>query len=84
MKQLKCVVAGTNSNGSPDFYPVIVECTDDDIEHGRHYDAAKDDAAEHGYEPYLVYDEKELPINERIMTLFDWDNAITVKCEKII
>jgi hypothetical protein len=84
MKKLKCVVAATNSNGSPDFYPVIVECTEDDIEHGRHYDVAKDAAADAGYEPYLVYDEEEMPLNERLMTLFGWNEVTTVKCEKKI
>ena len=77
--KIKCVVAVTNSNGSPDFHPVIVECTETEFCEGWHYDAAKDDAADKGFEPYLVYDEQEIPFNEKFMELFDWNEVTTIK-----
>jgi len=73
------MVAATNSNGEPDFFFVKVDGTEEQIEHGWHYDAAKDEASEHGYEPYLVYDEN-CSAGKALMEHFVWESASTVQC----
>jgi hypothetical protein len=57
--KVTCVVACANSNGEPDFYPCIVDCSQEQYDNGEHYDAAKDAAADAGYEPYLAYDHND-------------------------
>lgn len=60
--KIRCVVSCRNANGTPDFYPCLVECTPDEREQGEHYDRAKEMAKEAGHEGFgLVYDEDDGP-----------------------
>lgn len=77
MKEIKCIVAGINSNGEPDFFFVKVGGTAEQIEEGQHYDTAKDEAAEQGYEPALVFDEND-PAGKAILNSFVWESASTI------
>ncbi len=49
-KAVRCVVACRNSNGEPEFFPVVVNVTDDEYEDGVHYHTAKRLAGEAGHE----------------------------------
>ncbi len=79
MKKIKCAVACTNSNGEPDFYFVTVKCTDEQYENGDHYDRAKEEAEEAGYDPFLVYDEND-PYSAKIMSMTIWKDNNVVSC----
>lgn len=57
--KVKCIVAGINANGSPDLFPIQVECTLDQYNDGFHYDISRDIASDEGYEPKLVIDERD-------------------------
>ncbi len=59
MKQIKVVVAVTNASGEPDFWSCLVSGTQEDFDSGLHYDAAKDEASNRGYDPYLAYEEND-------------------------
>jgi hypothetical protein len=76
-KKIKCVVSVVDSNGSPDFHFVIVECTEEQYNNDEHYDAAKNDAADIGYEPYLAYDEFD-NAGKAMLSLFNWETANTI------
>lgn len=75
---IKCIVAATNSNGEPDLYFVTVNATEEQIENGRHYDAAKAHAEQAGYEPALCYDE-ECSAGKAMLPLFQWETVSTIK-----
>jgi hypothetical protein len=72
-KKTKCVVAGTNSNGEPDFLPIFVIGTDEQIDDWTYIDAVKEESRKWGLDAYLVYHQDSSDI--RFMNLFNWDNA---------
>ena len=77
---IRCIVTCTNANGEPDLFFVKVQCTKKDIEHGQHYDAAREAACQAGYEANigsLVYDEDNAA-GKTLASLFYWSNANTV------
>jgi hypothetical protein len=73
-KQVKCIVSCLNSNGEPDLYFIVIECTDEQYNDGDHYDAAKAQCEEDGYESYLAYDENDSAGNA-MLPLFTWESA---------
>lgn len=74
-RDVKCIVACTNAEGSPDFYPCMVEVTQEQFDNGDHYDIAKDLAVDQRYEgEMVVFDEEDGPAwffekvwNERVL-----------------
>lgn len=75
----KIVVAGTNSNGQPDFYFVIVLASDDDVVHGRHYEAAQMAAVNNDYEePFVCFDEQDSTYFPWLHAHFAWESASVV------
>jgi hypothetical protein len=74
---LRCIVAANNSNGEPDLFFVKVTCSEDDYEHGLHYDAAAEASEQNGYDPRLSFDERD-PAGQAMLHLFEWDTAHTV------
>lgn len=87
-KMVRCIVACTNSQGTPELVPVVVECTQAEYDEGDHYDAARDHVTENGYEgDFVVFDEndKALIVGTEI-NLFDlvlWDNADTTASREV-
>lgn len=74
--EIKCVVACINASGEPDVFPLFVTCTREEMEDGKHYAAAEDEAAAHGYEPRLVFDEQDTGF--KYFTDMDWPNVETI------
>jgi len=74
MKIIKCIVAAMNSNGEPDLYFCIVKCNEEQYDCGDHYDRAKEQCKEDGYEPYIAYDETDTA-GKAMLPLFNWDTA---------
>lgn len=72
--QYKCIVSCINSNGDSDLYFIVIECTEEQYNIGEHYDAAKAQCEEDGYEAYLAYDENDAAGNS-MLPLFNWDSA---------
>lgn len=58
-----CFVIGTNQEGQVDFFPVQVQCTEEDVEANRHKEAAaRWGVSKHGFEgPVLVADHHAPP-----------------------
>lgn len=79
MRNIKCVVACTNTNGEPDLYPVIISCPERGIEDGDHYVAACRRAGKNGFAPHLCYDEDGFS-GATLVELFNWS---TVRTEQI-
>lgn len=72
---VRVVVAGNSYNG-PDLYFCKIQCTEDEYNEGKHYDAAILAAMENGYEgPMVAIDEFDDP--KPLFTLFEWDTAST-------
>lgn len=71
---VRCVVTVVNSTGKPDMIGVKVRSRKSDIKKGWHSSTAIAWAAEQGYKPYLVFDERN-PASAGLLPLFDWDNA---------
>lgn len=60
--QIKCVVACDNSEGIPDFFPCVVECSQEEYDEGNHYDSAREMALDANYGgKMVVYDENDGP-----------------------
>lgn len=75
--EIKCVVACINASGEHGVFPVIVTCSQDQYEEGKHYDAAEDEAAARGYEPRLVFDEND-PGFCYFLNSIDWHAVETI------
>jgi len=80
-KLIKCVVAGSNANGEPDFWFVIVRATQQQYDSGEHYKAAKAHADDNGFESSLAYDENDPP--KPLFEMFKWDTADTIDVEEV-
>lgn len=76
-RRIRCVIAATNLNGDPDLFFVLVDATQDDIDSGRHYEAATRKAEDEGYETSLSFDEDD-SAGAAMMPLFDWESASVV------
>ncbi len=72
----RVVVAVMTGEGA-DLYFVIVVCSEEQYECGKHYDAAKDIAEADGFDAYLAFDVSDPP-GENLMKLFLWNTASTV------
>jgi len=81
MKDIRCVVAAINSNGDPDFYFVKVKATEEQINNGDHYDAARESAEDEGYEALLTYDQNDYGWKAFSRNAFDWKTAPVVTIE---
>lgn len=76
---VKCVVACRDASGCPTFFPCSVSVSQDDYDDGAHYDIAKNEAGDYGYEfglAAIVYDENDGP--EWLFEQFDWEKAATI------
>jgi len=49
-RTIRCIIACTNSNGEPELAHTTVNCTEEEIENGEHYDVAKEQVEDQGYE----------------------------------
>lgn len=68
---VKCVVTCRDSNGTPTFYPVRINCPEGEYREGGHYDGAREAAEDANYQdPGLVYDEFDGPA--WLFQQFDW------------
>jgi hypothetical protein len=62
MMKLRCAVAATTADGTPGFFFLRINCSNRDYNDGGHYDYAKEEAEEHGYEgEMVVFDENDGP-----------------------
>lgn len=55
-KEITLAVFGHNAGGEPDVCMVTITATDAEIERGDHYEKAKDEAANQGYDPCMAAD----------------------------
>lgn len=77
---IRCAVAAHNSNGEPDLFFVKVEATDEQIENGKHYEAATDAANEEGYAASNIVFDEECAAGRALLPLFQWETASIVTC----
>lgn len=56
---IRLIVGVSNSEGAPELIPVSVECTDEQIFNGDHYDMADAIASDMGYSPKFRFDERD-------------------------
>lgn len=76
---IKCVIACINSNGEPDFFFVKVNGTEDQINDGYHYDAAKKYCDDEGYVSHLAYDENDCGFTACFENSFVWESASVIE-----
>lgn len=65
-------VLARDSNGAPDIVPVRLECTEQEVQEGLHYEQAQTRAAELGYEPMGVFDERD-PAGTKLLRLMNFE-----------
>jgi len=71
--EVKIVVVGEVFDG-PDLYFCIVRCRECQYDKGEHYEAAKEQALEAGYDgPLVAIDEHDRP--QSLFDLFQWETA---------
>lgn len=57
---VKVIVLCINANGVPEFHTCTPEVTPEQVANGEHYDLAKENAANNGYEePMIAFDTKD-------------------------
>ena len=76
--KVKCIVAGYNASGSPDLFPVQIECTTEEYNDGGHYERAEALAEQEGYEPKLVIDERDDGFELINIERVDWSTALAI------
>lgn len=62
-RMIRCLVSCRDANGVPTFFPMVVQCSEDEYNYGEHYEIALIAAMDGRYEgPHLVYDDDDLPV----------------------
>ena len=62
MKQIKVVLACTDSQGSPSLILTSVKISENQYQIGDHYELAKSKALNFGFQPpFVLFDEQEFP-----------------------
>lgn len=59
IKKINVVVGAINASGEPELLPIEVECRQEAIDDGTHYDLADDIASDMGYEPKFRFDQND-------------------------
>ena len=68
----KVIVLCTNAEGAPEFHSCTPEVTQEQYDNGEHYDLAKENAEDNGYEePMVAFDEND-PAAKQLLKLADW------------
>lgn len=83
LMDVRCMVAGHNASGEPDFFFVIIRLSEGAYEDGYHYERAVSEAEEEGYEPpFVAFDEFD-DAGKAMLDKFVWKSAsiITYKEE---
>lgn len=71
-KFVKVVVLCTNSNGSPEFHTCAIECSQEDVDNGSHYDRAKENASWNGFqEPMMAFDAND-EAAKQFLSIYGW------------
>lgn len=78
---MKCMVAGHNSQGEPDFWFLIVVATEDQIATRQHHNVAFRVAAKNGLDGDLVYDNWDTA-GKALASLFEWGTASVYEIAK--
>lgn len=74
---IKCIIAANSING-PDLFFCKVQGTEEQIDNEDHYDVAKGEAQNHGFEhPMIVFDQYDPP--KCLFDLFAWETASVIK-----
>lgn len=61
----KVVVLCSNSEGAPEFYTCTPKVTQEEVMNGEHYDRAKEEAEDNGYEgPMIAFDANDPAANQ--------------------
>ena len=74
---IRCAVACYNAIGNPDLHFVKVRFNShgEDLDNGRHYDAAEQSAKDNGYiAPMVVFDQLDTSGKAIVGILDDWDS----------
>lgn len=56
---IRCVVASIDKGGAPHLFPVLVHCSQEDVDNGCHYDAADDEVESESLSPCITFDEHD-------------------------
>lgn len=78
VRNVRCMVFGTNSNGEPDIFFCLMWCSQEALDDGTFYGFAKEAAAHEGYEPAMACCEHD-PAGS-IHPHFVWESASTYRC----
>jgi hypothetical protein len=65
-------VLARDASGAPDIVPVRLDCSEQDMQDGRHYEVAMTRAAELGYEPMGAFDERD-PAGTKMLRLMNFE-----------
>lgn len=72
MQYPKVIVLCINSEGAPEFHTCTPAVTQEQMEQGRHYELAKENAADNGYEePMMAFDEND-PAAKQLGDMLIW------------
>lgn len=68
----KCIVLCSNSNGEQEFHTCAPEVTKEQYDNGEHYDLAKQNAEDNGYEgPMIAFDASD-PAARQLGSILTW------------
>lgn len=72
MQYPKVIVLCINSEGAPEFHTCTPAVTQEQLEQGLHYELAKENAADNGYEePMMAFDEND-PAARQLGDVLTW------------
>jgi hypothetical protein len=72
MLKIDTWVLARDANGSPDMVPVLIECSEQDVADGNHYERAMARCEELGYEPMGAFDERD-PAGRKMVSLMNFE-----------
>lgn len=56
---IRCVVASIDKGGAPHLFPVLVHCSQEDVDNGCHYEAADVAVENESFAPCISFDEDD-------------------------
>ena len=68
---VRVIVLCRNSEGAPEFHTCAVDVTAAQYNNGEHYELAKENAEDNGYEPQLSFDEND-PAAKQLGSILAW------------
>ena len=80
--KIRCVALGFSASGEMDFFPGIIELTQEQYENGEHYVRIEEAARDDDYEEPISSCDETGPAGKLLLPLFEWEDVPVYKVKE--